>query len=91
MRGAWLEELTWPQARKWIAAGRVIVIPVGAISKEHGHHLPLNTDYLLARAFARGVIDALPILAAPLSAPGTTPLSGTTPEASISSRPPFRR
>jgi creatinine amidohydrolase/Fe(II)-dependent formamide hydrolase-like protein len=73
MRGAWLEDLTWPQAREWIAAGRVIVLPVGAISKEHGHHLPLNTDYLLARAFARGVLDALPVLAAPVVSAGYYP------------------
>jgi creatinine amidohydrolase len=73
MRGAWLEELTWPEAQKWIEAGRVIIIPVGAISKEHGHHLPLNTDYLLARAFTRGVIDALPVIAAPVISAGYYP------------------
>ena len=27
-----------------------VVIPIGARAKEHGHHLPLKTDYLLARA-----------------------------------------
>jgi creatinine amidohydrolase len=73
MRGAWLEELTWPEAQEWIEARRVIVIPVGAISKEHGHHLPLNTDYLLARAFTQGVIEALPVLAAPVISAGYYP------------------
>lgn len=73
MRGAWLEELTWPEAQKWIEADRIIVIPVGAISKEHGHHLPLNTDYLLARAITQGVIEALPVLAAPVITAGYYP------------------
>ena len=73
MKGAWLEELTWFEAQEWMEAGRVIVIPVGAISKEHGHHLPLNTDWLLARALTQGVIEALPVLAAPVISAGYYP------------------
>ena len=73
MQGAWLEELTWIEAQEWMEAGRVIVIPVGAVSKEHGHHLPLNTDYLLARAFTQGVVDVLPVLAAPVISAGYYP------------------
>jgi creatinine amidohydrolase len=49
MRGVWLEDLTWPEARDWFARGAPVVVPIGAISKEHGHHLPLKTDYLYAR------------------------------------------
>ncbi len=49
MKGVWLQDLTWPEAEEWIKTGRPIVIPVGAISKEHGAHLPMNTDFLLAQ------------------------------------------
>jgi creatinine amidohydrolase len=42
------------------------VVPIGAVAKEHGHHLPLNTDYLLARALAEGVAAALPVVIAPI-------------------------
>jgi len=64
--GAWLEDLTWPQAAERIAAGAVVVIPVGARSKEHGHHLPLKTDYLVARALGDRLISLLPVLVAPV-------------------------
>jgi len=66
MKGAWLETLTWPEAKAAIDAGRPIIIPIGAIAKEHGHHLPLNTDYLIARALADLVAAELPVLIAPV-------------------------
>ncbi len=64
--GAWMEELTWPEAGERIARGDIAVVPIGARSKEHGHHLPLETDYLLARALCDGLIAALPVLATPV-------------------------
>ena len=73
MKGAWLQDLTWPDAQDWIESGHPIVIPVGAISKEHGPHLPMNTDYLLAQALAQGVADALPVLVAPIISAGYYP------------------
>ena len=66
MTGAWIEDLAWPEVAARIAAGWPVVVPIGARSKEHGHHLPMCTDYLLARAFCDGVIAALPVLAAPV-------------------------
>ncbi|MBI1776317.1 MAG: creatininase family protein [Proteobacteria bacterium] len=64
--GAWLEDLTWPEAQKRFRAGAVVVVPIGARSKEHGHHLPLKTDYLLARELGRRVAAALPVVVAPV-------------------------
>lgn len=66
MKGHWLEDLTWSEAAAWRDQDAVIAIPIGAASKEHGHALPLCTDYLLARALAQGVIERLPVLAAPV-------------------------
>jgi creatinine amidohydrolase len=66
MTGAWLETMTWPEAKAAIDAGRPVIIPIGAIAKEHGPHLPLNTDYLVARALAEAVAAALPVLIAPV-------------------------
>ena len=73
MRGVHLGDLTWPEAKAWIDAGRVIVIPIGAAAKEHGHHLPLGTDYLLAQALANGVAKALPVVVAPIVSFGYYP------------------
>lgn len=64
--GVWLEDLTWPEARARFDSGAVVLVPVGAASKEHGHHLPLKTDYLLARTLAQRVMAELPVVVAPI-------------------------
>ena len=66
MIGAWIEDLAWPEVAARMADGWPVVVPIGARSKEHGHHLPMCTDYLLARAFCDGVIGELPVLVAPV-------------------------
>ena len=66
MRGAWLEDLTWPEAKARFEAGALVVVPVGAAAKAHGPHLPLKTDALTARALADRLIERLPAIAAPV-------------------------
>ncbi len=66
MKGVWLEDLTWIEAGERFKAGAPVVIPIGARAKEHGHHLPLKTDYLLARELGQRVADALPVVVAPV-------------------------
>ena len=41
------EHLTWPEINKATEAEKVILLPVGS-TEQHGHHLPLDTDNLLA-------------------------------------------
>ncbi|MGH2558608.1 MAG: creatininase family protein [Thermomicrobiales bacterium] len=38
-----LAEMTWQDAKRAVAEGRVVIIPFGSI-EQHGHHLPLATD-----------------------------------------------
>ncbi|MBI3505682.1 MAG: creatininase family protein [Proteobacteria bacterium] len=64
--GVWLEKLTWPEAKAKIDAGWPVVVPIGAIAKEHGHHLPLNTDFLMARELGARVAAKLPVIVAPV-------------------------
>ncbi|MBC7157875.1 MAG: creatininase family protein [Rhodobacteraceae bacterium] len=71
--GVWLEDLTWPEAAERFARGAVVVVPIGAASKEHGHHLPLCTDYLLARGIMERVLAELPVVAAPVISLGYYP------------------
>lgn len=71
--GDYLEHLTWPEAKARFAADAVVVIPIGAQSKEHGHHLPLNTDFLLATELTRRVVAELPVVAAPVVSFGYYP------------------
>ena len=46
---------------------------MGAAAKEHGPHLPLRTDYLVARELGRRVAEALPVLVAPVVSFGYYP------------------
>ena len=73
MTGVWLETLTWSEAKARFDAGAVVVVPIGAMAKEHGHHLPLNTDYLYARELATRVTAALPVVIAPILTQGYYP------------------
>jgi creatinine amidohydrolase len=66
MKGVWLEDLTWPEAKARFDADAVVIVPVGAAAKAHGPHLPLKTDALTARALAQGLIERLPVVAAPV-------------------------
>ncbi|MGH7321678.1 MAG: creatininase family protein [Candidatus Rokuibacteriota bacterium] len=73
MRGVFLEELCWPEAAERFRAGAVVLVPIGAAAKEHGPHLPLGTDYRVARELARRVAVALPVVIAPVVAFGYYP------------------
>ena len=73
MNGVWLADLTWPEAKARFDAGAVVVIPVGAASKEHGHHLPLGTDWILAKGITDRVLAELPVVAAPILGHGYYP------------------
>ena len=64
--GAWLGGLTFPEAGEWIARGAPVVIPIGAGAKEHGHHLPLATDAIIAERLGEEVRQRLPVLVAPV-------------------------
>lgn len=73
MKGTWLADLTWPEAKARIDDGAVFVVPIGAASKEHGHHLPLATDWILARGITDRVLSELPVVAAPILGHGYYP------------------
>lgn len=70
---AFIEDLTWPEVAARIRAGQPVLVPVGAAAKEHAHHLPMNTDWRLARALAEGVAARLPVLVAPILGQGHYP------------------
>ena len=72
-RGVWLETLSWPEAKEKIDAGWPVVVPIGAIAKEHGAHLPLNTDYLVARELSERIAQQLPVIIAPVLTLGYYP------------------
>jgi creatinine amidohydrolase/Fe(II)-dependent formamide hydrolase-like protein len=81
-------ELTFPEISKLLSESSILCLPIGSI-EQHGPHLPLNTDVVLAEAFTQLIIARwgepldlwqLPTLATSLArehewAPGTMSLS----------------
>ena len=63
--GVRLEDLTWIEAEKRLTPQTVVVIPLGAESKEHGPHLKLKNDFLIADYLARRVREASDVVVAP--------------------------
>jgi creatinine amidohydrolase len=90
-----LETLSWDEAEHVLTPETVLVIPLGAGSKEHGRHLQLNNDFLMAEYLKKRVLDAAPqnTVVAPtinysyypafLEYPGSTSLSMDTARAMI--------
>jgi creatinine amidohydrolase len=70
--GAILSDLTWPEVEPWLS--RVVVIPIGAAAKEHGPHLPMGTDAIIANALAWRLAGRLPVLVAPAITLGYYPV-----------------
>ncbi len=66
MQGGWIEDLTWPEVKQCLDAGLPVLLPIGAAAKTHGHHLPMQTDYLTARALAERAGQRVKLLIAPV-------------------------
>jgi len=63
--GILLENITWVEAERVLNTESVVVIPLGAASKEHGPHLPLKNDFLLAEYFKDRVRQKAAVVIAP--------------------------
>ena len=86
--GVRLESRTWVEAQALLHAEAVVVVPLGAALKEHGPHLKLQNDLLLAEHFTRRILDVANVVATPPLTyhffpafgeyPGSTTLSSDT-------------
>lgn len=65
-QGVKLESLSWVEAERWVARNPVVLVPLGAAAKEHGPHLPLNNDAIIADWLAQRLMELRPVLVAPL-------------------------
>ena len=61
----WLETLTWVEAEEALERFEVVMIPLGARTKEHGPHLPLNNDWVMAEYLAERVAAEVPVAVMP--------------------------
>jgi len=60
-----IEELTWMDAEKSLPRYEVIMIALGARSKEHGPHLLLKNDFVMAEYLKRRVMEKIPVAVLP--------------------------
>ena len=59
-----MARLSWPEYADRIANGAVVLVPVGAL-EQHGRHLPLGVDYMLAEAVALAAAEHVDAVVAP--------------------------
>ena len=64
-KGVLLEDLTWIQAEKALTPETVVVIPLGAAAKEHGPHLKLKNDWIMAEYLKRRILEKNRVVVAP--------------------------
>jgi len=61
-----LEEMTWQEAQRALGPETIVVVPIGAASKEHGPHLRLANDYIMADYLRRRVAERTAVVVAPI-------------------------
>jgi creatinine amidohydrolase len=87
-KGKLIESMNWLEAEKVLTPQAVVVIALGAQAKEHGPHLPLNNDFLMAEYLKRRILAQSDVVIAPtlnysfypafLEYPGSTSLEADT-------------
>jgi creatinine amidohydrolase len=65
-KGILLEDLTWVEAEKVLTEKTIVVIPLGAAAKEHGPHLKLKNDWLIAEYLKKRVLEQSNVVIAPI-------------------------
>ncbi len=63
--GAYLGDLTWPEAEARFKRSAIVIVPFGAGAKEHGPHLPLATDRIVLDYLLATAVDSFDVLVAP--------------------------
>jgi len=64
-----LGDMTWQEVRDYLAESDALIVPIGTC-EQHGPHLPLATDTLIADAFARRIAEETGVVLAPTLAYG---------------------
>jgi creatinine amidohydrolase len=86
--GVAIADLPWTEAERILTPDRLVVLPLGAGAKEHGPHLPLRNDEILATYLSDRVLKERPVALLPtltyghypafLDYPGSVSLSADT-------------
>ena len=63
--GAFLGDLSWPEAESRLKEAPLVVLPFGPAAKEHGPHLPMNADAKVMEYLCAQAVTSLPVVVAP--------------------------
>lgn len=59
--GIFLSDLTWEDAKKAFDRSQTVLIPIGS-TEQHGPHLPLGTDWMIAEELAKRVTPRVDVI-----------------------------
>ncbi|RLM59279.1 creatininase family protein [Halobellus sp. Atlit-31R] len=68
----YVADQTWPELGGYVAEESVAIVPLGS-TEQHGPHLPLATDHLIAEGLARVAADRTGFLCTPTVNVGVSP------------------
>lgn len=74
MSGMRVESASWPRVEEMLVAGASAVLPIGAACKEHGRHLPMNTDQCQAEWLSERLIECAELVVWPVVTYGYYPV-----------------
>jgi creatinine amidohydrolase len=89
--GAYLGELTWPEAEQRLKSSPLVILPFAAGAKEHGPHLPMNADRKVMEYLVKQAVDQLPVLATPAVLHGWFPAFRDYPGTEVAEPEVFQR
>ena len=72
-----IERMHWDEVARRIKEGAVAILPIGAAAKQHGFHLPLNTDRVQAEWLAGRMAEKIDALVWPTLKSVTSPSTDT--------------
>ncbi len=72
--GMYIGDATWPEVGEYLAEGTPALVPLGS-TEQHGPHLPLSTDHVIAEGLARAAADRAepPCICTPTVTIGVSP------------------
>jgi creatinine amidohydrolase len=68
----YLGDATWPEAGTELAGTSTALVPVGS-TEQHGPHLPVSTDHVIAEGLARAAADSAGVICTPTVNIGVSP------------------
>jgi len=68
----YLGDATWPDAGAALSETSTALVPIGS-TEQHGPHLPLSTDHVIAEGLARAAADPAGVICTPTITVGVSP------------------